>query len=453
MSSSKFSFAQTGCSSIADIACNTDGFSTLCTAIQTAGLTDYFSSDTKQLTVFAPTDEAFSCLPHGVLDALLKEPEALKDILYFHVVETKVSWTELQCTGLMTMANGWDSRTVCRGPKTYQKGNGNSPLKMPEIVSPNQDACNGVVHVVNQVLLPHPVHPVTPPQQCSSITKILCGSPTFSTLCAAVKAAGLADVLNGPDEFTVFAPTNAAFASLPDGTLDALQENIPVLTDLLLFHTTRGAVYGTDLICKDLLTMSNGIDSRTVCRENKVFQKGNGNSDEKRPQIIDTDKKACNGVVHVVSEVMIPKIQDCQTITETICTSPVHQTLCQALGIAGLKETLNATDKKYTVFAPTDAAFSNLPQEALQGILGDPISLEYLLLFHGAEGIWYASYLECTQLLTMLNGEKSRTVCEGPHRLYQKGARNSRGKMPLIQQKDIETCNGVVHVVNQVMLP
>jgi len=146
-------------------------------------------------------------------------------------------------------------------------------------------------------------------ERCSSIADIACGTEGFGTLCAAVQAADLAGTLSGDGPFTVFAPTDEAFGNLPAGTVEALLDDIPALSNILLFHVVAGkAVYSRDLQCTALTEMANGKDSRTVCQRvaRKINQKGAGNSRDKMPEIIGVDIEACNGVVHVVSEVMLP---------------------------------------------------------------------------------------------------------------------------------------------------
>jgi uncharacterized surface protein with fasciclin (FAS1) repeats len=145
--------ANNTCSTIVDIACNTDGFTTLCTAVQAAGLGDALSTST--FTVFAPTDAAFDALPAGTLQGLLNDTDALTNILLFHAVADKVvTGADLHCTALTKMANGQSSRTVCDGPTLYQKGAGNSREKMPKILGGDIDICNGAMHVISQVMLP-----------------------------------------------------------------------------------------------------------------------------------------------------------------------------------------------------------------------------------------------------------------------------------------------------------
>jgi uncharacterized surface protein with fasciclin (FAS1) repeats len=145
-----------------------------------------------------------------------------------------------------------------------------------------------------------------PPVECQSIAEIACGLDNFSTLCAAVTQAGLGSALSH-GLWTVFAPTNAAFDALPEGTLDA------VLVDLLLFHVVvNKKIFAADLRCQHLLKMGNDKNSRTVCRSGKgvdgIFQKGAGNPRDVdfMPEIINTDIAACNGLIHVVDNVLLP---------------------------------------------------------------------------------------------------------------------------------------------------
>ena len=107
---------------------------------------------------------------------------------------------------------------------------------------------------------------------------------------------------------TTCRPTNEAFAALPEGVLDAVLADVDLLTSILLFHAVPGSVFAADLECGALVTMASGVNSRTVCTAGSIFQKGGGNPREpaSMPEIIATDIEACNGVVHVVDNVMLP---------------------------------------------------------------------------------------------------------------------------------------------------
>lgn len=120
-----------------------------------------------------------------------------------------------------------------------------------------------------------------------------------------MKTAGLAETLSGPGPFTVFAPTDEAFENLPASVV-ALLDDEAVLQNVLLYHVVLEEVLSSDLECGGLVTMANERDTRTVCKDKMIFQVGSGNSADDLPQIIATDIIACNGVIHVVDEVILP---------------------------------------------------------------------------------------------------------------------------------------------------
>ena len=165
----------------------------------------------------------------------------------------------------------------------------------------------------DQVLLPGRLKATTPPPptECQSIAEIACSLEDFSTLCTAVTQAGLGGALSR-GLWTVFAPTNDAFEALPEGTLEAVLADSDMLVDVLLFHVVANKeVFAADLRCQHLLKMGNDKYSRTVCRSgsvNGIFQKGAGNPRRAAdmPKVVTTDIAACNGLIHVVNNVMLP---------------------------------------------------------------------------------------------------------------------------------------------------
>jgi uncharacterized surface protein with fasciclin (FAS1) repeats len=142
--------------------------------------------------------------------------------------------------------------------------------------------------------------PAASAPQAATVVDIAAGNPDFSTLVAALKAAGLVDTLKGAGPFTVFAPTNAAFAKLPAGTLDNLlrPENRAQLTAILTYHVVPGRVLAADAVKLDTATTVNGATADIVASGGRVTIDG--------ATITATDLKAGNGVVHVIDTVMLP---------------------------------------------------------------------------------------------------------------------------------------------------
>ncbi len=136
--------------------------------------------------------------------------------------------------------------------------------------------------------------------QSKDIVDLAVGSDNLKTLVAAVKAGGLVDVLKGDGPFTVFAPTDEAFAALPKGTLEMLlkPENKDKLVKILTYHVVSGKVMSTDL--------SNGQKAATVQGDKVAVSIGGGNVKINDAKVVAADVKAKNGVVHVIDKVILP---------------------------------------------------------------------------------------------------------------------------------------------------
>jgi uncharacterized surface protein with fasciclin (FAS1) repeats len=133
------------------------------------------------------------------------------------------------------------------------------------------------------------------------IVDVAAGNPDFSTLVVAVKAAGLVDALKGEGPLTVFAPTNAAFAKLPAGTVESLllPENKAKLVEILTYHVVAGKVMAADVVKIDSATSLQGQTIKVTVTDGSVMV-GNAN-------VVATDIKASNGVIHVIDTVLLPK--------------------------------------------------------------------------------------------------------------------------------------------------
>jgi len=267
---------------IVDYVVGNPDLSTLVAALKAGNLVDTLSS-TGPFTVFAPTNEAFAALPAGTVANLLK-PEnkaALVDILTYHVHSGTVYAKAITDGEKITTVEGNDLVAKVTGGDVF--------INTAKVTTANQFASNGVVHVVDAVLLP-------PGKR--TIIDIAALTPDLSTLVVAVTAGGLVDTLSGPGPFTVFAPTNEAFAALPAGTVANLlkPENKAALVDILTYHVVSGAVLAKDI--------SNGERIKTV--EGKyVTATVNGTGVfVNNAQVTTADVVATNGVVHIVDAVL-----------------------------------------------------------------------------------------------------------------------------------------------------
>jgi len=234
-----FGHAQT----ITDIVVGSDDHNTLEAAVIAAGLDGTLAGD-GPFTLFAPTDDAFAALPAGVVDALLEDPMGeLTDILLYHAVSGEALSTDL--------TDGMEIETINGATVTVSIANGTVMINNATVTMADIDATNGVVHVIDAVLLP--------PDPLPTITDIVVGSDDHNTLEAAVIAAGLDGTLAGDGPFTVFAPTDAAFAALPAGVVDALLEDpMGELTQILLYHVVSGSAMAGDLADGMMIETLNG---------------------------------------------------------------------------------------------------------------------------------------------------------------------------------------------------
>ena len=280
---------------IVDIAVEDGRFTTLVAAVQAAGLAETLSGE-GPFTVFAPTDDAFAALPEGTLESLLlpESKQQLTDILLYHVVPGKVMASDV--AGL----DGKMADTALEGKQiTIKVDMGSVYLnETTKVVITDIEASNGVIHVIDTVLLPPSEETAT---ESMDIVDTAVADGRFTTLVAAVKAAELVDTLKGEGPFTVFAPTDDAFAALPEGTLDTLllPENKQQLTDILLYHVLPGQVMASDVAGLTSTTTVLGKDATIKVEDGRVFLNDN-------VEIIITDIETSNGVIHVIDSVLLP---------------------------------------------------------------------------------------------------------------------------------------------------
>lgn len=148
------------CTTIAEIVCDNGGeypTDTLCEAVLMAGIQGDLETET--WTLFAPIDDAFESMPSAAEDVLMGGPtmdnaRGITEMLAFHLVEgVAMESTAFKCDELVPMANEEYSVTICEGDRVFQVGIGNLPTQYPEITVTDIQACNGVIHLVNEVIL------------------------------------------------------------------------------------------------------------------------------------------------------------------------------------------------------------------------------------------------------------------------------------------------------------
>ena len=273
---------------IVETAVAAGSFNTLVAAVSAAGLADTLSGE-GPFTVFAPTDDAFAALPEGTVDALLADPSGdLTQILLYHVLSGKVM--------AEAVADGLEVETLQGSTVTFSVVDGKPMINGAMIVTTDIEASNGVIHVIDAVILP-PAEEAAMPEMNIVETAVAAGS--FETLVAAVTAADLAGTLSGEGPFTVFAPTDDAFAALPEGTIDALlADPSGDLTQILLYHVLSGKVMAE--------AVADGLEVETLQGSTVTFSIVDGKPMINGAMIVTTDIEASNGVIHVIDAVITP---------------------------------------------------------------------------------------------------------------------------------------------------
>lgn len=258
----------------------------------------------------------------------------------------------------------------------------------------------------------------------------------FKTLTAALKAANLVDTLKGPGPFTVFAPTDEAFSKLPANTVAELlkSENRQKLADILTYHVIPGKVQAKEVIKQRGAIAVNG--QRVDIRFDEEGLKVDG------AKVSTTDILCDNGVIHVIDSVILPGKA---TIPEIAKDSGTFEILLAAAKAAGLADVLGSTGP-FTVFAPTDEAFEKLSKGTVEMLLKpeNKSKLVDILKYHVIPGRVYSErVLESKALKTLQGSPASVSLKDGSPRIEQ----------AKILKTDIDATNGVIHVIDSVIIP
>ena len=223
-------------SSIVDVAVANGSFTTLVAALQATGLDTVLDDPEATFTVFAPTDAAFGLLGQGAVSALLDDPDTLKNILLYHVIQG----SEVLQDGALTVAQSEANKVeMANGAETaLSLANNTLFVNKSAVALADVMADNGVIHVVDQVI----TVPAAKGEPTQTIVDIAASNDDFTTLVTALTAADLVTTLSDTSAtFTVFAPTNAAFDKIEDAALGGILDDTDALTAILLKHVVNNS--------------------------------------------------------------------------------------------------------------------------------------------------------------------------------------------------------------------
>jgi len=298
-----------------------------------------------------------------------------------------------------------------------------------------------------------------------TIVQALAEDEDFSTLVSLIEQADLAETLSGPGPFTVFAPSNGAFEELNASVLEQIQGDAALLEQILLGHVVEGT-YGIN----DLQDAEDG-SILSLQGDALTFDLSVGGLDINNAELnsANVENNYSNGIVHGVGDVVIPvslagtlgadatdtaeevsdedatdaseDMADEMTVVSTLQNDERFSTLVGLLGQAGLLETLQG-DGPFTVFAPTNDAFAALPEEQLTALQADPDMLARVLTYHVVDGNVMSADVTDGMVMTLEGSDLEATTENGV--MFNDAT---------VTEPDLETNNGVVHVIDRVLLP
>lgn len=410
---------------ITDVAAGDANFSILVDALKKVGLDDDLAAANSMFTVFAPTNAAFADLLVELgVDGLDDIPnDVLTSVLLYHVVSGSKMANQIE-TGYYSSlsagpADGYSLSFYV--DMTMAKINNRSMIVQTDV-----QADNGVIHAIDKVMLP------------MSITDHAIANPAFASLAAAVTKAGLADALDDETAtYTVFAPVNDAFtAFLTDLGVGLDDLTADDLSPIILYHAMDAFVPAADVTAGYFPTLSTAFEQNIKVKidtESGVMLNGNSN-------VVATDVVATNGIIHAIDKVITPP-----TVVDIAIANLDFSILVEAVVKAELVDALSGAGP-FTVFAPTNAAFEALFVTLDVSGIADlsKEDLTPILLAHVVSANAVSSGLSNGSIST-LNSEKMLEIS------IDSGV-TIDGTINVLAA-DVQGKNGVVHVIDKVIVP
>ena len=426
--------------SVVDVAVANGNFTTLVQLLQATNLDETLDDASANFTVFAPTDDAFAALGQDTLDALAADPETLSKILTYHVLSSRV---EAQAA---LGAVGTAVETVNGGKIALSLSTDDALLvNTTTVTTADVMADNGVIHVIDAVLMPP-----APTTSEVNIVETAKANGSFKTLIAALERTGLDAVLaDGSKEYTVFAPTDDAFAAVGSKMINTLLANPDVLEKILKQHVlplNADSVTAMTLNGKTVETVLGNELGISINTESDTLMFGGA-------KITTKDIVTTNGTIHVIDSVIIDKVElpeSFGTIADVATEAGSFGTLLSLLGTAGLDTIFSDPTTTNTVFAPTDAAFSAVDSDTLTALQNDTELLKSVLLYHViadakilSDGAIAVANSE-DNFATMANGSKAALSLDNS-KLFINDA--------LVSGANVMADNGVIHIIDKVIMP
>ncbi|XP_053487002.1 transforming growth factor-beta-induced protein ig-h3 isoform X2 [Ictalurus furcatus] len=384
-----------------------DDLTTLQKAVDDAGLTSLLESQ-GSYTLFAPTNEAFEKIPEEMLNRILSDPVALKDLLNYHILKNMHCAESVVAGTPLETLQGTVLEVGCEGDALTLNG---------KAIVTNADklGTNGVVHYINELLIPDSV---------KTLKELAEGVPQVSTATKFFTDAGLNPQLSGSEAVTLIAPQNDAFKGSFTMT--------PEMRKLMRNHVLKGKLSSKSLYHGQELETIEGTKLRVfVYRNNLCIENA---------CIAAHDKYGHHGTMFIVDKILAPPMG---TVMDVLKADNRFSTLVGNIQRAGMTELLNKKGT-YTIFAPTSDAFRAMPTADLNKITRDSRELANLLKYHIGDEFLVSGGVTSHTRMKPMSGEK-----------LELGLRNSTMYVNRVQvvDADMMATNGVVHAINSIIKP
>ncbi|XP_064609669.1 transforming growth factor-beta-induced protein ig-h3-like [Liolophura sinensis] len=393
---------------------------------EAADLTDQLSNE-GAYTVFIPENEAFQKLTDKERKNLVPPRSSGKpSLLSYHMVQGRHSFKDFK--------RNQHHVTLYKDKKLMinKYSNGITTVNCARIVRPNEEATNGIVHVIDRV--------IKPLDEKGTLLDVINDDKQdrFSQLSTALILTGLDQMLRDEDEaYTFFAPSNKAFSRLPSDYFQRLvnEPGHHGLKALLKNHMVKRPLCADSIYSACGLRSLNGQIIKANCNGNGLTIQGK--------KIQERDILATNGVVHVVDDIFIPDAAKDLTMKAQDLKLNKFMNFTKDIGFL---EKLKSTDEEFTLFAPTDEAFEAVPRSYLEAIRSQPTALENVVKYHIAKGkMTTDSFISQQSVKT-----ESSISADIKVTVYRKGLAVNDAT---VTNPDNTCANGVIHVVDKVMLP
>lgn len=334
------------CESTVDVICKDPELSTLCGLMVSTG---FVASGT--LTLAAPINEALDVF-YDPTNSTIGD-EILQQVLLYHVVPNEtITSTDIVCGKELVTGTGAIATTVCGAYEMVYLADSGYDRPMPWLASIWQadiETCEGVIHKIDEVLIPPPLYGAD--VECSSsnatqsIVDIVCTDPQFSLLCGLVSQAGMSKLLS-TGTHTVFAPTDEAISAAMESVGTTVDLTDPeVITDILLLHIMWGYTMDSEELksfCGDSVFVANYAPVFVKCQDEgkNIFVGGTGNDADSYPNIVTSDLAACNGIIHVIDGVIFDFFDENSSIMPSDLIADLLGSFPDDMDVASMIETL-----------------------------------------------------------------------------------------------------------------